>query len=98
MFLVPRLYGKIEPLLGMEPRTEKTYLGNINFKTVIVLIVGFALALVSQMAAESGMTLIEWEFAWAESFESIIFGIFAAAVLAVVALLVLRRKQNKVSE
>ena len=98
MFLVPRLYGKIEPLLGMEPRTEKTYLGNINYKTVIVLIVGFALALVSQMAAESGMTLIEWEFAWAESFESIIFGIFVAAVLAVVALLVLRRKQNKVSE
>ena len=27
LFLVPKLYGKIEPLLGMAPRTEKTWVG-----------------------------------------------------------------------
>ena len=26
LFLVPKLYGKIEPLLGMQPRTPKTAL------------------------------------------------------------------------
>ena len=27
LFLVPKLYGKIEPLLGMRPAREKTWLG-----------------------------------------------------------------------
>ena len=33
LYLVPKLYGKIEPLLGMQPRTEKTALGTINGKS-----------------------------------------------------------------
>ena len=35
LFLVPRLYGKIEPLLGLQPRNEKTWLGGISGKVVV---------------------------------------------------------------
>src|SRR5699024_10218159 len=37
MFLVPRLYGKIEPLLGMKPRDEKTMTGSaLSAKSVVL--------------------------------------------------------------
>ena len=36
LYLVPKLYGKIEPLLGMQPRTKETGLGEISVKNIIV--------------------------------------------------------------
>ena len=35
LYLVPRLYGKIEPLLGMKPRNNKVHYSNISSILVI---------------------------------------------------------------
>lgn len=92
IFLVPRLYGKIEPLLGMQPRTEETALGAINAKVVIGALVAFAAAIGAEMLAESGTSLIDWEARWAESGTAVAAGMVVAAALAVVMLLVMKKK------
>ena len=83
LFLVPRLYGKIEPLLGMQPRTEKTFLGGINVKVILGCLAAFVVAAGAELLATSGMPLIEWEADWAESSTALAVGIVAAAVLSI---------------
>ena len=92
IFLVPRLYGKIEPLLGMQPRTEETALGAINAKVVVGALVAFAVAIGAEMLAESGTSIIDWEASWAESGTAVAAGMVVAAALAVVMLLVMKKK------
>lgn len=92
IFLVPRLYGKIEPLLGMQPRTEETALGAINAKVVSGALVAFAAAIGAEMLAESGTSIIDWEASWAESGTAVAAGMVVAAALAVVMLLVMKKK------
>ena len=91
LFLVPRLYGKIEPLLGMRPRTEETSLGGISGKAVLGVLIGFAAAVGAEMLAESGLPLIDWEASWAESGTAMAAGLVAAAAMAVIVLLIIRR-------
>ena len=96
LFLVPKLYGKIEPLLGMRPRSSETYLGSINPKTIGACVVAFVIAITTQMIAESGMPLIEWEAEWAESSTALYIGLFAAAVIAVIVIFIMKVKTDKV--
>ncbi len=95
LFLVPRLYGKIEPLLGMQPRTEKTFLGGINVKVILGCLAAFVVAAGAELLATSGMPLIEWEADWAESSTALAVGIVAAAVLSIIVLLVIKKRAEK---
>ena len=92
LFLVPKLYGKIEPLLGMWPRTEETALGGVNGKVIAGSLIGFAVAVGAEMMAESGLSLIDWEASWAESGTALAAGMAATAALAVITLLVIRKR------
>ena len=92
LFLVPKLYGKIEPLLGMWPRTEETALGGVNGKVIAGSLIGFVVAVGAEMMAESGLSLIDWEASWAESGTALAAGMAAAAALAVITLLVIRKR------
>ena len=91
LFLVPKLYGKIEPLLGMQPRSRETYLGAINIKVVLGCIVAFAVAVCSEMLAESGTSLIDWEAGWAGSSTALFAGMIVAAAAALIVLIFMRR-------
>lgn len=91
LYLVPKLYGKIEPLLGMQPRTRDTRLGGINAKVIIWSIVGFVVACGAEMLAESGFELIDWEAGWAESGTAFVVGMVIAAAIILVTLMVLRK-------
>lgn len=92
LYLVPKLYGKIEPLLGMQPRTEKTALGTINVKVVLGCAAAFAVAAAAELLAESGMSLIDWEADWAGNSASLAAGIVVAAAVAVIVLVVIKKK------
>ena len=98
LFLVPKLYGKIEPLLGMEPRTEKTALDPIGLKVLVCSLAAFAVAIASEMLAESGMSLIDWEASWAESGTAMAAGIAVAAAVAIIAILVIKKKADSAAE
>ena len=96
LFLVPKLYGKIEPLLGMQPRTEDTALAPIGVKMVLGCVVAFICAIASEFLAESGFELIDWEAEWAESTGSMAIGMLVAAVVAVLVILVMKKNSEKV--
>lgn len=99
LFLVPKLYGKIEPLLGMQPRTPETMDAGISLKIVIGCVIGFAVAILAECMAEQGFALIDWEAEWAESGTAIAVGMVIAAAIAVLVLGVMKkiaeqRKEN----
>lgn len=99
IYLVPRLYGKIEPLLGMKKRTpalrpliSDTFNGKF-------LLIGFALlvlASTAELLSTRGFNGIEFEASWAESPMA-----FAVAIIVgiIVLLLVLNwmKGKNKVT-
>lgn len=94
MFLVPKLYGRIEPLLGMKPRSEKTVYGNggIPAKAAVICIVGFAAAVAAELLASGGFELINWEASWAESAGAMAAAIVVAAVVAMIVIGVIRSR------
>ncbi|MEE1313782.1 MAG: cell division protein FtsQ [Lachnospiraceae bacterium] len=94
MFLVPKLYGKIEPLLGVKPRTIENASENmesISPKAIILSIVGFLIAIGAECLAESGLELIDWEASWAESNQALFTGIGVAAVVVLIVVFWMRR-------
>lgn len=95
LFLVPKLYGKIEPLLGMQPRTENTALSSIGIKTVIGCVIAFIGAIAAEFLAESGFELIDWEADWAESTGAMAIGMLVAAVVVVVVLVAMKKNAEK---
>ncbi len=95
LFLVPKLYGKIEPLLGMQPRTENTALSSIGIKTVTGCVIAFLGAIAAEFLAESGFELIDWEADWAESTGAMAIGMLVAAVVAVVVLVAMKKNAEK---
>ncbi len=95
LFLVPKLYGKIEPLLGMQPRTEETAVSSIGAKTVVGCVVAFIGAVAAEFLAENGLELIGWEADWAESTGAMAVGMLVAAAIAVVVLMVMKKNSKK---
>ena len=97
LFLVPKLYGKIEPLLGMQPRTEKTALEPINLKVIVCSLAAFAVAIGAEMMAESDMAIIDWEAQWAGSTTALAVGMIIAAVIAVLMIVVIKKRTESVN-
>ena len=95
LYLVPKLHGKIEPLLGMQPRTPKTALEPQGAKAVLGCIVGFGCCCRTQMLAKSGMSLVDWEAPWSESMPAFATAILIAAALCLVAVLVIRKQAEQ---
>ena len=95
LYLVPKLYGKIEPLLGMAPRTPDSAVSGISPKVLIVCAVGFVAAIAAELAATAGMSLVDWEAEWAGNGTALALGMVAAAVIAIAALLVIKRNVEK---
>ncbi len=97
LYLVPRLYGKIEPLLGMRPREAGEGISGwrvLNPKIIFLSVLGFAIATFSEFLAESGFSLIDWEADWAESMGAVSLGIVLAAVAAVVVISIMKKKAS----
>lgn len=88
MYLVPKLYGKIEPLLGMKPRSEVPKVEWSKVLNVKVIITTIILALVSAGAAflsEMDMNLVELEL----GFDELLGGNFIYVAIAIAAILLL---------
>lgn len=95
LYLVPKLYGKIEPLLGMAPRTSESVVAGLNPKAIVVCVIGFVCAVAAELAATAGMSLVEWEAAWAESGTAMAVGMVVAAALCLVVVLVMKKNSER---
>lgn len=101
MYLAPRLYGKIEPLLGVKPRDKDTMIAGdyvLTPKMVGMVLIGFAAAIASELLASGGYELIDWEAAWAGNTTSIIIGIIVAAIIALIVIGMIRGRAVKNAE
>ena len=92
LYLVPKLYGKIEPLLGMSPRTPENAAPALSGKTLAGCAVAFVCAVAAEMLATSGLELIDWEASWAESGTAFAVGMIVAAVMVLAVLVVMKKK------
>lgn len=62
MALAPRLHGKIEPLMGLEPkRPDDPQTGTTNARLWLIGILFVALAVLTATVSEIGINLVEWE-------------------------------------
>lgn len=103
LYLVPRLYGKIEPLLGIKPRDKNTKYEAAGVITPKLVITGIVLALVAfgaESLSETDWNLGEWDSGLADRLGSgaIWLSIAAAAVVAIIVLLAMRAKKSRSSQ
>lgn len=98
LYLVPRMYGKIEPLLGMQPRKKETVSEGIHISVILGCLAAFACAIGAEMLAESGVSLIDWEAGWAESGTAIATGMASAAAIAAAVLMFMKTKGDNRTE
>ena len=101
MYLAPRLYGKIEPLLGVKPRDKDTMIAGdyvLTPKMVGMVLIGFAAAIASELLASGGYELIDWEAAWTGNTTSIIIGIIVAAIIALIVIGMIRGRAVRNAE
>lgn len=86
MYLVPKLYRKIEPLLGMKPREERPEIEWSKILNGKVIIIGILLALVSAGAAflaEMDLHLVKWKL----EFENLLGGKYIYVVIGIVGII-----------
>lgn len=97
MWLAPRLHGKLEPLLGMKPRSpdDPQRLG-----TPAMWIIGIVATLVAgfiAVIAEAGFNIVEWEPEFLDSIGGwfIWVGIVLAAIIAATVIFIARRSSSR---
>lgn len=100
LYLVPRLYGKIEPLLGIKPREKSTKYEAAGVISPKLVLSGIALALIAfgaESLSETDWNIGEWDSGLADRLGSgaIWLSIAAAAVVAVIVLLIMRAKRTR---
>lgn len=98
VYLVPRLYGKIEPLLGMKPRdrNDKYSLKEIIGLRLVILAVFLAIsAFFFEYLSESDFNM-EWEADFLEMFGEwyIWVSMAVAAMVAIITIVVMLRKKT----
>lgn len=105
LYLVPRLYGKIEPLLGMKPRNNK-----VNFpiksiltpKFIVMSIVLAVVAFFAEVLAESDFELGVWEPEFIDMYGNqfiwVIIGVAAICSIAIILFLLKKGKETNINE
>ncbi|MFV0559046.1 MAG: hypothetical protein ACK5MW_10525 [Enterococcus sp.] len=97
LYLVPRLYGKIEPLLGLKKRTtdlRPLVKDSLNVKFVLLSILLFVVAASSSILSKAGFSGFEFEASWAESPLAFVSAIGVGALLFVLVLIGIKVKSN----
>lgn len=102
LYLLPKLYGKIEPLMGMMPRDRKVKAPITQYLTIRLVIITIFLSfvgLVAEFMAEMDINFAVWEPEFLEQFGDgfIWLPISAAAIIAISVILIAVKmtKRNK---
>jgi hypothetical protein len=97
MWLAPRLHGKIEPLMGIQPREpgERREITSGD-KLAVWGVIGFALATIIAVVSEMGFNIIEWEPEYLDVIgEWFIWVPIVAAAIVTILVLLLRSGQEE---
>ncbi|HIW31648.1 MAG TPA: cell division protein FtsQ [Candidatus Paenibacillus intestinavium] len=97
IYLVPRLYGKVEPLLGMKPRDGRAKVSVAGFVTprfIIVAILLFVVAGAAEFLSESDLELFTWEWEMDLGNIGLWLSLAVAVVIFIATLLIIRKKRK----
>ena len=97
MYLVPRLYGKIEPLLGMKPRDRTMKFSTGEIVTPRLIIGGIILALLAfflEFLSETDFNK-EWDAGFSDMFMWVSIAI--AGIIAILTIILMITRKNKQS-
>lgn len=97
MYLVPKLYGKIEPLLGVSPRDENTMIAGgekISLKTIGLCLIAFIAAVGGEFLAENGMAIIDWEASWAGNGNAMMMSGIVAGIVIICAMTFMKKRKE----
>lgn len=97
MVLAPQLYGKIEPLMGMQPRTIDENTASDDNRLWIAGGIAVVAAAIIAIVSEQGLTIVEWEPEFLDSIGEwfIYVGMTIAAVVAAVSVIIAGRSAQK---
>lgn len=96
MWLAPRLHGKVEPLMGMKPRSTEDKAESNSGTWWGFIIGGTIVAGIIAVVSEMGFNIVEWEPEFLDSIGEwwIYVGIALAAVIAGVVLFIANRNKD----
>ncbi|RLL43969.1 cell division protein FtsQ [Oceanobacillus piezotolerans] len=99
LYLVPRLYGKIEPLLGMKPRDNNMQYDTGDIVTPKLLLSAVVLASAAfffEFLSETDFNF-EWELAFAEENQNLLIwgSMGVAALIAIITITWILNRKNK---
>lgn len=97
MWLAPRLHGKIEPLMGIRPRTPGDRPVSTSMSLVIIGLLGVVASAIIAIVSANGFNLVEWEPEFLESIGEwfIYVAIAIAAVIAAAVIYVAATTRGK---
>ena len=99
LYLVPRLYGKIEPLLGMKPRNKnmKYTIGAIvTPKLIVASVILAVIAIAAEFLSETDWAFGEWEPDFLDAFgDWFIWVPIALSFMVTIIVLVVMRSKSK---
>lgn len=94
VYLVPRLYGKIEPLLGMRPRNRNSNVEKLPAKTIGLAAIAIIIAFAAEILSEMDIKVFEWEAGWAESSSSFAIAMIVAGLIALLSVIFIRNRKK----
>lgn len=90
MYLVPKLYGKIEPLLGVKPKTKDMHIPMSDIITPKVITGGLVISIIAFVAEAFSESDFAPQFEWAYAVENesmfMVISLTAAALLSILVL------------
>lgn len=103
MYLVPKLYGKIEPLLGVKPKTNDMHIPMSDIITPKTIIGGIVIGIIAFIAEAFSESDLAPEFEWAYAAENetmfILISLTVAALISIIVIwAVMSRQENKSKE
>ncbi|MCM3767253.1 cell division protein FtsQ [Neobacillus niacini] len=105
IYLVPRLYGKMEPLLGMKPRNNKVSISLNKIITPKFVVTGLVLAVIAfgaEVLSESDVEFAVWEPEFVDMYGNqfiwIIIGVAAVCSLAIILFMLKKGKEASSGE
>ena len=91
----PSSTGRLSPCWAWPPARKRPVVGGVSPKVVLGCVIGFVVAVATQLIAKSGFSIVDWEADWAGSGTALAIGLVVAAALAVIVLAVLKWKAGK---
>lgn len=96
MYLVPKLYGKIEPLLGVKPKTKDMHIPLSDIITPKVIAGGIVLSIIAFIAEAFSESDFAPQFEWAYAVENeLMFTIISLTVAALLSIIILWKVMSR---